>query len=83
MAASSPYESAPTTVSRPVSSQAASSQPGLPIVRAMSADTMKMPDPIMEPTTTIVESKSPNPRENSVSSSVADGRAGALVMRVS
>ena len=33
-----------------------SSQPGLPRLRAMSADTMKMPEPIIEPTTTIVES---------------------------
>ena len=33
-----------------------SSQPALPTFRAMSADTMKMPDPIIEPTTTIVAS---------------------------
>ena len=33
-----------------------SSERGLPMLRAMSADTMKMPDPIMEPTTTMVES---------------------------
>jgi hypothetical protein len=39
-----------------VSSHAPSSQPGLPSVRDMSAETMKMPEPIIEPTTTIVES---------------------------
>ena len=43
-------------VSRPVTTHAPSSQPGLPIVRAMSADTMKMPDPIIAPMTIIVES---------------------------
>jgi hypothetical protein len=55
----------------PVSIQAPSSQPGLPMFRAMSAETMKMPDPIIDPTTTIVESYSPSPRWNSVSSAVA------------
>src|SRR5438067_2290508 len=67
-----PYDSAPTTVSRPVTIQAPSSHPGLPMVRAMSADTMKMPDPIIAPMTTIVESYRPRPRTNSVSSVVAD-----------
>ena len=43
-------------MSTPATSQATSSQPGLPTLRAMSADTMKMPEPIIEPTTTIVES---------------------------
>jgi len=47
MAASSPYESAPATVRTPVITQAA---------RAMFADTMKIPDPIIAPTTSIVES---------------------------
>ncbi len=49
-------------VSAPVSSQATSSQPGLPISRAIVAGTMKMPEPIIEPTTTIVASNSPRPR---------------------
>jgi hypothetical protein len=39
-----------------VTSQASRSQPGLPTRRAMSADTMKMPEPIIDPTTTIVAS---------------------------
>src|SRR5206468_11464074 len=51
--------------------QATSSQPGLPMSRAICADTMKMPEPIIEPTTTMVESYRPSPRLNSVSSSVA------------
>ena len=55
-------------VSAPVSAQAASSQPALPTYRDISADTMKMPDPIIDPTTTIVESNRPSPRLNSVSS---------------
>jgi ESS family glutamate:Na+ symporter len=48
----------------------------------MSAETMKMPDPIIDPITTIVESYNPRPRVNSVSSVVADvvsGR-GAVVL---
>ena len=43
-------------VSAPATSQATSSQPALPTLRAMSAETMKMPEPIIDPTTTIVES---------------------------
>src|SRR5215213_4314123 len=73
IAASSPYDSAPTIVSRPATSHATSSQPALPTVRAMSAETMKMPDPIIEPTTTMVESYKPSPRLNSVSRVMADG----------
>ncbi len=37
----------------------------------MSADTMKMPDPIIEPATSIVESKRPRPLVNSESSPAA------------
>ena len=55
----------------PATIHAASSQPGAPTLRAMSADTMKIPDPIIEPTTTIVESYRPRPRLNSVSRAVA------------
>ncbi len=62
IAASSPYESAAATVSTPVMSQAASSPPVEPVRRAMSAETMKMPEPIIEPTTIIVESNKPSPR---------------------
>src|SRR5271155_792987 len=46
----------------PVTNQATSSQPALPICRDMSADTMKIPEPIITPTTTITESNRPSPR---------------------
>ena len=52
------------SVSTPVTSQATKSQPGDPTCRAMSADTMKMPDPIMDPATIIVESSRPSPWTN-------------------
>ena len=52
-------------VRAPAMHHATRSQPGLPISRAISADTMKMPEPIMTPTTSMVESKRPRPRENS------------------
>src|SRR5271156_94131 len=51
-------------VRAPVKSQATSSHPALPIWRDMSAETMKIPEPIMTPTTTITESKRPRPRVN-------------------
>ena len=51
------------------------------MVRAMSADTMKMPEPIIEPTTTIVESYRPRPRVNSVSSVVAEEKPGLAIWR--
>ncbi len=64
-------------------SQAASSHTGLPTRRAMSADTMKIPEPIIEPTTTIVASNNPRPRLNSVSSEVASVgmRAASVVIQ--
>jgi hypothetical protein len=49
--------------------------------RLISAETTKIPDPIMAPTTTIVASNSPNPRRNSVSSSGRpEGAGNASVM---
>src|SRR5579862_7751564 len=46
-------------VNRPVMTHDPSSHPTLPTCRAMSAETMKMPVPIMEPATIMVESNSP------------------------
>ena len=67
-------------VRAPVTSQATSSQPGLPIWRDMSAETMKMPEPIMEPATTMVESQSPRRRANSKGTcGSGTGAAGAPV----
>src|SRR5262245_20826038 len=57
-----------------------SSQPALPIVRAISAETMKMPDPIIDPMTTMVESYSPSPRLNSVSSAVAATEVDCIIL---
>src|SRR5215207_1746340 len=65
-------------VSTPVTTPATSSQPGLPTWRAMSAGTMKMPEPIIDPTTTIVASYRPSPRLNSVSSVVATPPGAAV-----
>src|SRR5579885_402560 len=46
----------------PVTIQVSSKPAGEPISRVISAATMKMPDPIIEPTTIIVPSKSPMAR---------------------
>jgi len=73
MAASSPYESDAIKVSRPVTSQTTNNHPGAPTCRAMMAETMKIPEPIIEPATSIVESSKPSPRTNfsSVTAGVA------------
>src|ERR1700733_15087313 len=42
--------------------QASSRPPVDPESRAISAETMKMPEPIIEPTTMVVESNRPRPR---------------------
>jgi hypothetical protein len=59
--ASSPKQSAPVMVIMPAIPQATSSHPELPISLDISAETMKMPDPIITPTTTIVASNKFNP----------------------
>ena len=46
--------------------QEASSQPGLPRLRDISADTIKMPEPIMDPATSMVESNNPRLRASSL-----------------
>src|SRR5439155_21920556 len=51
-------------VSTPVTAQTTSSQPDEPTNRAMSAETMKTPEPIIEPATSMVESSNPRPRMN-------------------
>ena len=50
----------------PVMIHEASSQPGLPTLRDISADTMKMPEPIIDPATSMVESNSPRLRVSSL-----------------
>src|SRR6266508_539424 len=44
---------------KPVTSQTARRRPGLWTCRAMSAETMKMPEPTIEPTTIMVASSRP------------------------
>src|SRR5216110_1418317 len=65
IAASSPYESAPKIVITPVAIHAMSSQKGELTVREISAETMKMPEPIIEPATSIVASVSVSALTNS------------------
>ena len=60
----SPNLRAPTTVIRPAMSQTSSGYAGAPTLRAMSALTMKMPEPIMEPITSSVASISLSSRLN-------------------
>src|SRR5437588_1703357 len=66
------------SVSRPVTSQTTSNQPGAPTCRAMIDETIKIPEPIIDPATSMVESSKPSPRTNFCS--VA---AGVVVVVVS
>src|SRR4026208_1502357 len=56
MAANSAQQSAPVIVSTPASAQATSNHPGEPTSRDDSAETIKIPDPIIDPTTIMVAS---------------------------
>ncbi len=51
----------------PVTTQTSSSAPGPQLLtcRPMSAETMKIPDPIIEPTTSEIAASGPMPRMNS------------------
>src|ERR1044072_5247924 len=62
MVASSEQQSAPVMVITPAIVQASSNHPGAPLNRADSAEVMKIPDPIIEPTTIMVASNKPRPR---------------------
>src|SRR6266571_1332979 len=62
-------------VSAPVTSHTNSSQPGAPTCRVISAETMKMPEPIIDPATIMVESSRPRPWTNF-------GSAGAAIISV-
>src|ERR1700694_3041272 len=65
IAASSPYASAPKMVTTPETTHAMRSQKGELTVREISAETMKIPDPIIEPATSIVASVSVSALTNS------------------
>src|SRR6476661_5652278 len=60
-AASSPYVSAAIRVNAAVTTQVTMSRPGDCVWRAMSAETIKIPDPIMDPMTSVVASSRPRP----------------------
>src|SRR6185436_5533382 len=60
-AASSPYVSAAIRVKAAATTQVTMSRPGDCVWRAMSAETIKIPDPIMEPMTSVVASSRPRP----------------------
>jgi hypothetical protein len=62
MVASSEQHNAPVMVNKPATVHARRSQPGAPLIRDDSADTMKMPEPIIEPITIIVASIGPSAR---------------------
>src|SRR6476646_4085325 len=62
IAASSEQQSAPVIVITPATVHASNSQPGAPVSRDDSADVMKMPEPIIEPTTIIAASSGPRRR---------------------
>src|ERR1043166_3825499 len=78
IAASSPYDSAAVSVSNPVTIQTTSNQPGEPTWRAMMDETIKIPEPIIEPATSIVESNNPNPLTSF--SSATDASVTALAI---
>src|SRR5882762_10086733 len=58
----------------PVITQTATSHPALPTLRTMSALTIKIPDPIMEPATSMVPSHNPKTGLNSFSLMPKDKR---------
>src|SRR5258705_6948027 len=62
IAATSAQHRAPVIVSTPARAHATSSHPGAPTSRDDSAEVMKIPDPIIDPTTIIVASTRPRPR---------------------
>src|SRR5215831_16930247 len=63
MAASSPKLRAAATVKIPVISHTTSNQPGPPTCLEISAETRKIPEPIIDPATIIVESSKPSARK--------------------
>jgi hypothetical protein len=65
-------------VTTPATTHAISSQKGEPTVRLMSAETMKIPDPIIEPATSMVASVSVIALTNSRD----DGAVSAVVVVV-
>src|SRR5438067_1553228 len=69
-------------VMRPLTSQITISQPEEPTSRAMSADTMKMPEPIIEPATSMVASNRPSLRWNAPAAGAASWVTAGSVMQI-
>src|SRR5512138_684489 len=80
IAASSPYARAPSIVMTPAATHASMSQRGEATVRDISADTMKMPDPIMDPATSIVASVSVRALTNPPGDAWASPVSGILLI---
>ena len=76
--ASSEQQSAPVMVIKPATAQVRINQPGAPMSRADSVEVMKIPDPIIEPTTIIVASSGPRRRTSCPSVS----RGGAFTAKL-
>src|SRR5689334_18240845 len=64
----------------PVSSQTAISQPGAPTSRAISAETTKMPEPIIDPATSIVASNRPRRFWKPASGAAAAGPSSGVMV---
>src|SRR4051812_49721851 len=82
MAASSAYASAPVTVIAAVMTHTRRSAPGPQdeTCREMSAETIKIPEPIIDPTTSDMAASGPIPRMNSEGAEVLDiAFAGAAI----
>src|SRR5262249_27130 len=71
-------ERAPVIVSTPASAQATSNQPGEATNREDSADTRKIPEPIIEPITIIVASRRLRPRTSRRLGSLVDWLVAAI-----
>src|SRR5437899_12637962 len=69
-------------VSSPVRIQVNSSPPAEPVCREISAATMKMPDPIIEPTTIIVPSNKPMARTKPCSDFALVSARGCVVSAI-
>src|SRR6267378_3901379 len=78
IAANSAQQRAPVIVRTPARAHATRSQPGAPTRREDSAEVIKIPDPIMEPTTIMVASSNPRPR----TSFAGEVLASSLIVRV-
>src|SRR5437899_6336213 len=62
MVASSEQHNAPVIVSKPATVHASSNHPGAPLKREVSAEVIKIPDPIIDPMTIMVASMGPSVR---------------------